>query len=726
MKIWALFLIISISTNVNAQCNFITANYIKELANPSHIKSLSVQVPKSAKFAKNALKIFTSNTDNIPPKLKKKFNASVTIEYNFGNCNFKAKIRQSGDWKDHIVIDESLPLLQSLDVKLSEGNILNATKFKLLIPKTRNGRNEILATLILQELGFISPETFEVNVNINGVQSVMLFQEKAAKELLEKNLRREGPIFEGDESLLWSYQNYRNFELEPLSLARLVNGNWFDKGYISQKITIGAFEQLQKSYLDYAYSKKIENNHYAIFPNYGKNKIFSNYHFVVMAMNGNHSLRPHNRQYFFNSIEGYFEPIYYDGNVSFNTQDFCCENDLFSIKPSKNFMIKAMKLEKSKLLKKKFIERTKFDQNSEVFFVKSMKQFTKNLVDLNSLIKSATRGRPKRISKSGQNHSWYKKFQTEKKVDQYIINQIYIDKLKSQILLDNESSSKISTASLSKILTKNSLDKERFVFLPLNTKEVSNEQFKIIKIDTKIIKVSKNMQVKLNKSNKQIQFTQSDPADWALLLSGDYSDWSLVFSGKKNYKKTFNPPEQRFNGLGLTGCLTFYKTKINNAHITVNNGECEDSVNFIRSFGVGVIIDVKNSFADAVDADFSKLTISDLKVINAGNDCLDVSKGFYSLNSARLTNCKDKAISVGEMSTFRGNIISVDKAKIGVSSKDFSNTIINTLNLNEVVLCGESKQKKQEFGGARLQIFYNNCAFSFEQDSESLILNSNS
>ena len=30
----------------------------------------------------------------------------------------------------------------------------------------------------------------------------MLFQEKAAKEMLERNKRREGPIFEGDDSLL--------------------------------------------------------------------------------------------------------------------------------------------------------------------------------------------------------------------------------------------------------------------------------------------------------------------------------------------------------------------------------------------------------------------------------------------------------------------------------------------------------------------------------------------
>ena len=31
----------------------------------------------------------------------------------------------------------------------------------------------------------------------------MIFQEKATKELLEFNLRREGPIFEGDERFLF-------------------------------------------------------------------------------------------------------------------------------------------------------------------------------------------------------------------------------------------------------------------------------------------------------------------------------------------------------------------------------------------------------------------------------------------------------------------------------------------------------------------------------------------
>ena len=80
----------------------------------------------------------------------------------------------------------------------------------------------------------------------------MLFQEHASKEMLERNKRREGPIFEGDESLLWSFKNYKNFSLEPISLARMINKNWFLKGKSSQHISLYSYRKIQRAYLDYS------------------------------------------------------------------------------------------------------------------------------------------------------------------------------------------------------------------------------------------------------------------------------------------------------------------------------------------------------------------------------------------------------------------------------------------------------------------------------------------
>ena len=137
-------------------------------------------------------------------------------------------------------------VIQSLDVKLKEGNLLNAVRFKLLLPKTRHNLNEIFGTIVARQSGFISPETFQVNVSVNNSSpTLMLFQENARKELLERNKRREGPILEGDEELLWKEE--KNFY--DLALSRLSNPNWFKKGNTSAKISIVASAQLQQSYM---------------------------------------------------------------------------------------------------------------------------------------------------------------------------------------------------------------------------------------------------------------------------------------------------------------------------------------------------------------------------------------------------------------------------------------------------------------------------------------------
>ena len=72
----------------------------------------------------------------------------------------------------------------------------------------------------------------------------MIFQEDA-KELLERNKER-GPIL-GDD-LIWSYENFDNFELSKLALSRLIN-KIILKGKISRIISLNALKKLQIAYL---------------------------------------------------------------------------------------------------------------------------------------------------------------------------------------------------------------------------------------------------------------------------------------------------------------------------------------------------------------------------------------------------------------------------------------------------------------------------------------------
>ena len=125
--------------------------YFREIRSTKGINSIDIKVAKSGKFARNFFKILTSKKDNIPPKLKKSFKSTVIVNYKFGKCEYVAKIRQSGDRKDHVKLVGNGKALRSIDVKLNEGNIIRATRFKLLIPETRNGINEVLSSLILKE-----------------------------------------------------------------------------------------------------------------------------------------------------------------------------------------------------------------------------------------------------------------------------------------------------------------------------------------------------------------------------------------------------------------------------------------------------------------------------------------------------------------------------------------------------------------------------------------------
>ena len=321
---YAFFFLIIFPSAAHASCNFKTSKYVNQINLPSSIKEINIETPNSRGYYKNFLKILTSMTDNIPPQLRKKFKANVEVIYQFGKCNYKGKVWQNGDWRDHIEYKNGRAY-RSLNVKLDDGNIMNSTKFKFLLPETRGGLNEILGSLIAKKIGFISPETFEVFVNVNKVGSLMIFQEDSQKELLERNQRREGPIFEGDEELLWSIGDKALFELEDISLSRVINKNWFLKGKTSQIITLNSFFKLQEAYLNYSngdYSQGKNNNQFFVFIDKENSNILSDYFFLMISMGGEHALRPHNRKFYFNSFLNLFEPIYYDGNLKLSTSRY--------------------------------------------------------------------------------------------------------------------------------------------------------------------------------------------------------------------------------------------------------------------------------------------------------------------------------------------------------------------------------------------------------------------
>ena len=142
----------------------------------------------------------------------------------------------------------------------------------------------------------------------------------------------------------------------------------------------------------------------------------------------------------------------------------------------------------------------------------------------------------------------------------------------------------------------------------------------------------------------------------------------------KSETLNLNSDLKSFNG--LTGCLNFIDSRLNNVNIRVDKSKCEDALNLIRSKGTINNIYISNSISDGLDADFSKLKIKNLNSVNSENDCADFSYGEYEIEKIYVENCGDKGISVGENSYFKNISINTIKSNTGIASKDPSKSFL--------------------------------------------------
>ena len=698
-------------SKVNADCNFKTADYVEELNSSKSIKEIKITVLKRRKFIKNFLNTLIDNKTVINPNLKKKFNSKVEVVYKFGKCEYSGRIRQHGKLKDHIRFINGNPL-RSIDVKLKNGNILNSVKFKLFIPDTRNSSNEILGSILLNELGIITPETFEVIVSMDNTKSVMIFQEDARKELLERNKRREGPIYEGDDTLFFK-ENSLNKNLQDLSLTNLINKNWFKKGRNSQNIVFYSYPILQNTYLKYSYNFKENKKDFILDPNNGLSNIFKEYAFALLILNGEHGLNKPNRRFYFNSLSNEFEPIYYDGNLNLTKELSSSHLDNFDLTLFEKYKYPYDQLLLNENFKNKTLDKFKsklinFGFNEKVFFNKSFKNINKNLTLLQGIINQKENYILPEVGKNDLINK-YINSETQKLVPQKNIKKLDIKNKDFMITYTDNKKNLISLEELSNIINNNQYNNFRHIFLAQDItssdKEYKNLYLPEIDAD---ISYSPGIKILIKKDKKYISFTQSNSEDWVKISNGKIKDWKINYYGRKKNKQQ-DQNKQRFNNFGLTGCLNIYKTELKNASFFVEGGGCEDSLNIINSKGIIKNININESYQDGLDIDFSDINIEKITVKNSGNDCLDVSYGNHFIKKGSFHNCTDKALSVGEKSKFNIDNIYIDKAQIGISVKDLSEVLINNSSIINTSLCLEAKQKKQEFGGAKLEIRNNKC-----------------
>lgn len=694
-----------------AQSNVLDCNSFNSHKNTNFKLDLIEIEVKQSEFKKwmvNFSKIINSKNKFIEKKYKKFFNSTILVTYSNGlKCSHEARIKITGDWMEHL---DKNNFFSSFSVNLENGNIFNITKFKLFKYSQRNYDNEVFATNILRYFNIMSPRTYFTKVKFFGKLYPMTFQERDVKELLEYHNYREGPIIEGNEKFLFSNKFGNLFDAENISLSRIVNSKYAVKNKNTLNSSINALASINTFYFDHIsqgfFKKKNFDN--MIFPenisnNDRQKKENVKFEIFMYALNAQHGLRPHNRKFYYDHIINSAVPIYYDGDVKLG-----------------KVQIKLFKDDEP--IVKELIEKLNQIRSSEKVFKKiregSSEKFTfsiyqKNIKHLIFNLQNAKYDKKKKHELNLNSHlNFLKNLQNYN--DKFYLS-FYDHKLNRFHYCDNKLKNcffdKENKKNTRKILEGNFLkNRKNVIFLGFYNNNIKYKSFdtfnfymkklnkKNLNNDLKI--KYKDVEVSYNKSEKKIHVKAIGKVPRFLIYDSNLYDHKIIFESKiKKFEKT--QENKNINEYNLTGCVTIYNSFFNNIKFDIKNSICEDGLNIVRSKGNIKQIDIKNSYSDAVDLDFSEIVIKNINIENAKNDCLDVSSGIYEIKNINAIYCGDKAISVGEKSKVTINNAKLDNSSILVASKDSSMTKLFNLNTtNNYEKCLSVYKKKQEFNGA--------------------------
>jgi hypothetical protein len=689
----------------------------EDYSNFSDIEFIQINFENQQDWYENFYEAIISDSLNIQDKYKKRFNAKLIVNFKEiePNCIFNARIRISGDWRDHL---NEVKSLASMDVSLSNGNILGITKFKLFLKNTRgyaNGQNEVFVSTFLDSLGYLAPRTSLMEVNLNGKSNdTFIFQEKKVKELIEFQKFRESAIIETNEEFFWDFENGSAFDSKYVLLfGKLVNFSWASKSLNNLEIATEALQKYNLSILTSSNPKTSLNYNYL-----GDNQAyFYNYDLINFAIGAKHGITNHNRSFYFNKIDNTFMPIYYDGNSDFLLfPELNIRDDYSDIENLKLYAPELIQIINT--LDIDLLEQNLRNNN----YLTNRADINQHIIDITKNINQIFEVKDKSLENISRNYL--------NSTINYGVKLIFLDFIYEEIQTCNQYIKEceiveieFNLENITELLNKENhhlfgnqpSDFEKYVNPKLNkNKLVIDDYVEIIQIGNPDVKIQ----------NNQININISSINDKVLIKSVNnkvqkFVNWNVVATSSN---QNFSAIRQDSNL--LTGCVTFHNLDFKNVSISSEGMKCEDAINIISSIGVVESIDIKDSMFDGLDIDFSEIIIKNLNVTNSDNDCADFSSGSYIIEIAILNNCRDKGISIGEKSSVVASDVNVKNSFIGIAVKDSSIVTVEIFNPSEVEYCAAVYRKKQEFAGSILNIDNFNCdGFNHSFIQEGSVLN---
>tara|TARA_Y100000389_G_scaffold3743_1_gene3573 strand:- start:7054 stop:9618 length:2565 start_codon:yes stop_codon:yes gene_type:complete len=718
-------------------------------------------------------------------KIKKKLNEPKFLMHNIliknGDKKLQGKIRIKGDrsihWKDRNKTS------YKIDMRKND-RIWGLEEFSIQKPITRNYTYEYLFHKFLEEAGLLSLKYFFVNLYFNDEnRGLYAVEESFSKELLERQKKRNGPIFGLEEEISNVYPNV-----------------YYD--LYSSQYWLNEHQNLVKSAFSILNNQKDNEKDFNTFDHFDLDK-WARFFAVIDITGTFHGSMTKSVKLFFNPIQAKFEPIGFDGHYMDNIfSDFILADFLQEDKINCSFLCqerdwynKFFKLQNGEL-NYKFIDKYVFylKKYSNLNFLKDFLNKNKKEIDrINTLIYSEKsnpdRGLWKGIStfiyddqllykrskliEERINSVKFQNYKLSLKKDNLIIKDTHskfpihmtvlnCKSLKQtnfymagnmKIILPNECN-KISLKDYNdedKIFLLNedlSMNKDKIFFLDNKFDDLSdNENIEMISKNNFII--SKNLELTKNTYiPKNINFLIKEGVIINILKDAIlFVEGNVQFIGKDKNKITIqsdgsgsiiflnnsvdiknmiveNLGYPKLNKFILYGGVNFINTNLNLENILVKNSQSEDGINIVDSNATLKNISFDNIESDAVDIDFGFVKFNNIMCNNVKNDCLDISGSKIIGTVLNVNKSDDKGLSVGENSKVEITNLTVENSKIGFAIKDGSDVYLENVksinNQYDLALFN----KKQEFDTPFLEIknFLNKNKKILQSKSSKLII----
>ena len=698
-------------------------------------------------------------------KNKKKSNEEKFLMHNIsiknGDKKLKGKIRIKGDraihWQDRNKTS------YKIDMRKND-RIWGLEEFSIQKPITRNYTYEYLFHKFLEEAGLLSLKYFFVNLYFNDEnRGLYAVEESFSKELLERQKKRNGPIFGLDEEISDVYPNV-HYDL------------------YSSQFWLKEHPNLVKSAFSILNNQKDNEKDFNTFDHFDLDK-WARFFAVIDITGTYHGSMSKSVKLFFNPTQAKFEPIGFDGHYmddmfeDFILSDFLQEDkkNCSYICQERNWYNKFFKLQNGEL-NYVFIEKYVFylKKYSNRSFLKDFLNKNKKEIDrINKLIYSEN---------SKSDRGLWKGFSTFIYDDQLLfkrselienrINTVKFKNYKLSLEKDNlifdDTNSKFPIHmtvldckrlkqtnfymagriqikwpnECNKISLKEYNEEDKFFLLNENVSMSKDKNFFLEKKfddlsdNTNVEMISKNnfiisKNIKITKNTyipKNLNFLIEEGVviniikNSTLLVEGNIKfigknknritiqsdgSGSLIFLNNNVEIKNMiveNLGYPKLNKYILYGGINFINTNLNLENILVKNSQSEDAINIVDSNATLKNISFDNIESDAVDIDFGLVKFNNIICSNIKNDCLDISGSKIIGTVLNVDKSYDKGLSVGENSKVEIRNLTVKNSKIGFAVKDGSAVYLENVksinNQYDIALFN----KKQEFDTPFLEI----------------------